>query len=128
MRDFLINEPFRIAEQLNFILSLNIVGSFSECDDLSGVSDIDTVIIVDHLDQKKFNEIMFKFDELSVDLNKRFGFKLFSKNKGIGFPIIFEPESKSILVGSTKASLDFENLYKTENIEKFIDHSKQLKN
>ena len=37
---------------------------------------------------------------------------------------IFEPESKSILVGSTKASLDFLNLYKTKNIEItiFIDH------
>ena len=33
-------------------------------------------------------------------------------------------ESKSILVGSTKASLVFQNLYKTKNIEItiFIDH------
>ena len=50
--------------------------------------------------------------------------KTISKNKDIGFPIIFEPELKSILVGSTKASLDFQNLYKTKNIEItiFIDH------
>ena len=72
-----------------------------------------------------FNAIEIKlFIKSSEIKNKRFGFQLFSKNKNIGFPIIFEPESKSILVGSTKASLDFENLYKIENIEItiFIDH------
>ena len=72
-----------------------------------------------------FNAIEIKlFIKSSEIKNKRFGFQLFSKNKNIGFPVIFEPESKSILVGSTKASLDFENLYKTENIEItiFIDH------
>ncbi len=48
-----------------------------------------------------FNAIEIKlFIKSSEIKNKRFGFQLFSNNKDIGFPIIFEPESKSILVGS----------------------------
>ena len=83
------------------------------------------ILKIKYYDHNSITFLIIKlFIKSSEIKNKRFGFQLFSKNKDIGFPIIFEPESKSILVGSTKASLDFQNLYKTKNIEItiFIDH------
>ena len=57
LRSFLIDTAFGVAEDLPEILSLNIVGTFAESDDLSGISDIDVVIILDHLTEWKFKEI-----------------------------------------------------------------------
>ena len=76
MREFLINKPFEIANKLNSIVSLSIVGSFSEHNDLTGISDIDTVVIVDHLDQWTFREIISEFEKIAIPLKEKFNFGL----------------------------------------------------
>ena len=40
----------------NNVLSVTIVGSFVDNDDLSGISDIDTVVICKNLNRKVFNQ------------------------------------------------------------------------
>ena len=79
-REFLIHKPFQIAHKFDFIKSLNIVGSFSECTDLTGISDIDTVIIVDHLDKWKFEALVNEFQSLSIELKSKFNFDLLINN------------------------------------------------
>ena len=76
MREFLINKPFEIANKLNSIVSLSIVGSFSEHNDLTGISDIDTVVIVDHLDQWTFRDIISEFEKIAAPLKEKFNFDL----------------------------------------------------
>ncbi len=76
LRQFLIEQPFAIAEKMPEILSMNIVGSFAESQGIEGISDIDTIIIVDHLTQWKFDEIVNKFKAVKLPLKKEFGLNL----------------------------------------------------
>ena len=77
IRKFLIDQPFKIADDLDEVLSINIVGSFAEANDLSGISDIDTVIIIDHLTEWKFNEIISKFESIGDTLKSKYGLDLY---------------------------------------------------
>jgi len=76
LRKFLIDEPFSIADEYEEIISLNIVGSFSEHNDLTGISDIDTVIIIDHLNEWIFKKIINRFQLIADELKNKFGYKL----------------------------------------------------
>ena len=76
LRKFLIDNPFRIAEESREVLSLNIVGSFSENDGIKGISDIDVVIIVDYLTEWVFRDLIGKFEQLNVPLKECFGMNL----------------------------------------------------
>ena len=76
MRNFLIQKPFEIAAKYDFIKSINIVGSFAENSDLTGISDIDTVIIVDHLDKWKYQSLIKEFKDFSKELKTRFNYDL----------------------------------------------------
>jgi ribonuclease H / adenosylcobalamin/alpha-ribazole phosphatase len=63
-----------ILDSMNFIESGSIVGSFSEGKDLSGVKDIDIVIIVDNLTKNKFNLILNKFELLKQRIESDYGY------------------------------------------------------
>ena len=49
---------FKNLKSIANVLSVTFVGSFAECKDLSGISDIDTVVICDHLTEGVFNRCM----------------------------------------------------------------------
>lgn len=76
LRRFLTDRVFAIAEAHPEILSLNVVGSFADTDDLSGISDIDTVIIVDYLTEWKYRAILESFEAVAEPLKERFGYAL----------------------------------------------------
>lgn len=76
VREFLVEQPFNIATEMDEILSMNIVGSFAETDDLSGASDIDAVVIVDHLTEWTFSKVIDGFERVASPLRERFGLEL----------------------------------------------------
>ena len=49
------------------VISVTIVGSFIDKDDLSGISDIDTIIICNHLDKEIFNHCIKAIEHLNLD-------------------------------------------------------------
>ena len=79
----------------------------------------------------KKNILLVKSDsfELKIKINikkiknKRFGFELFSNTKKEGFSIIFQPENKTILVGTTEAPFNLTDLknHKFLEINIFVD-------
>lgn len=91
IRDFLIKQPFKIADETKDILSLNFVGSFSESQGLADISDIDIVVIVDFLTKSIFEKILNKFEEIAPVLNKKYGLKL-KINSSFG-PLKFNDEN-----------------------------------
>jgi len=64
LKGFLKKKILEIGEQVGYILSLNIVGSFSEKDEIAGISDIDIVILIDNLTKEKYDEIINFFVKL----------------------------------------------------------------
>ena len=91
-------EITKIVKSKEYIISSTIVGSFMESDLLSGISDIDVVIIVDKLMKRKFNEIINSFerinsyemglDEYNIIVNNTFGPLKFDSNKNIVFHVM----------------------------------------
>ena len=53
---------FKNLTSIANVLSVTFVGSFAESKDLSGISDIDTVVICDHLTEDVFNSCMAAAD------------------------------------------------------------------
>ena len=49
---------FKNLTSIANVLSVTLVGSFAESKDLSGISDIDTVVICNHLTEDVFNNCM----------------------------------------------------------------------
>ncbi len=68
LKDFLSKRILNIGENEPSIASINIVGSFSEKDDLSGISDIDIVIIADELNKEKYADIVNQFNLLKEQI------------------------------------------------------------
>ena len=65
-------------------------------------------------------EILIKKKQLK---QKRFGFKIFSKKKEGGFPIIFQPDSETIFVGNTQAPFNLGDIENTKylKVRIFVD-------
>ena len=57
---------FKNLTSIANVLSVTFVGSFAECKDLSGISDIDTVVICDHLTEDVFNSCMAAADNINL--------------------------------------------------------------
>ena len=53
--------------EIDEIISITIVGSFIDKDDLSGISDIDIVVICNILNEKIFNKCINSFKKLNLD-------------------------------------------------------------
>lgn len=81
-----------------YILSTTIVGSFNNSNGLEGISDIDIVIIVNELNELKFNEIITTFKQLdpssfnlnnyNIYVNETFGPLKFNTSKNIVFHVM----------------------------------------
>ena len=65
---------------MDFVISGNLVGSFSKGDTLKGISDIDIVIIVDNLTKLKFREILKNFNLLKKEVESKYGYKTLINN------------------------------------------------
>jgi len=61
LKHAILDAIWRTVEQLPFIQSATVAGSFTREDRLEGVSDIDTIVIVDQLDEHRFNEMRDAF-------------------------------------------------------------------
>ena len=57
---------FNNLTSITNVLSVTFVGSFAESKDLSGISDIDTVVICDHLTEDVFNSCMAAAGSISL--------------------------------------------------------------
>jgi probable phosphoglycerate mutase len=75
LKKYLKKEIFSLASEIDYIQSTSLVGSFSDKKNLDGISDIDTIIIIDKLDEKKFNEITTKFQKLCDKISENTGYK-----------------------------------------------------
>ncbi|HBE04382.1 MAG: hypothetical protein A2096_02285 [Spirochaetes bacterium GWF1_41_5] len=75
MRSFCVEQALAAVRHPS-VLSATLVGSFADTDDLSAISDIDTVIIVDHLHEWIFREITKSFSSLAQAFCENFGYEL----------------------------------------------------
>jgi len=66
VRQSLQKTIFKNLTSIANVLSVTFVGSFAECKDLSGISDIDTVVICDHLTEDVFNSCMAAADNINL--------------------------------------------------------------
>ena len=59
-------EIFNKISEIDEIISITIVGSFIDKNDLSGISDIDVIVICKSLNKKKFNMFIDSFKKLDI--------------------------------------------------------------
>lgn len=88
----------KIVESKHYIISTTIVGSFIDSTGLSGISDIDIVIIVDKLTKKIFDEINNSFQKIKsseiglndyeILVNNTFGPLKFDTEKNVVFHVM----------------------------------------
>lgn len=76
LRGDIIKRINSIADNLDFVISGNIVGSFSENNGLKGINDIDIVIITDKLTKNNFEKIVKKFQDLKKDIESKYGYRI----------------------------------------------------
>lgn len=76
LRRFLADGALSAAEAVPGVVSLNLVGSFADTDDISAIGDIDTVVILDHLTEGGFEAVLGHFRSLAAPLQERFGLSL----------------------------------------------------
>tara|TARA_B100001248_G_scaffold104466_1_gene77861 strand:- start:2682 stop:4145 length:1464 start_codon:yes stop_codon:yes gene_type:complete len=67
IKESLKSKIFDKILEIDEIISITIVGSFIDKDDLSGISDIDIVVICNILNEKIFNKCINSFNELDLD-------------------------------------------------------------
>ena len=58
------DEILQVISDKEYIISTTIVGSFITSNDLSGISDIDVIIILDKLNHFNFNQIINAFQNI----------------------------------------------------------------
>lgn len=76
MRHFLLNSIKDITMLHEEIISTNVVGSFADQEGLAGIGDIDTIVIVDHLSEVLYKNILGNFIALKDELLASFGYNL----------------------------------------------------
>ncbi|MFC1504640.1 histidine phosphatase family protein, partial [Spirochaetota bacterium] len=76
LRNFLIKNIFDAGRSFKEILSCNIVGSFSDTYGIEHIGDIDIVIIVDHLHEWLFNDIINSFAGLGKTVRSKYGYRV----------------------------------------------------
>ena len=67
IKDKIKYEVFNKISEIDEIISITIVGSFIDKDDLSGISDIDVIVICDILNKKIFDRCINSFEKLNLD-------------------------------------------------------------
>ena len=92
------DEILQVVSDKEYIISTTIVGSFITSNDLSGISDIDVIIIIDKLNHFNFNQIINAFqniesvslglEEYEIIVNDTFGPLKLNKEKKIVFHVM----------------------------------------
>ena len=89
------SEIFKKISEIDEIISITIVGSFIDKDDLSGISDIDTVVICNTLNRKVFNNCINAFKKLNIS---KCGLKNYNLKINSTFgPLKFDKPNNAIL-------------------------------
>lgn len=70
----------KIIEEMEFVKSGTVVGSFSEGKGLKGINDIDIVLILDKLSKKNFQITLSKFEKLKTDIESKYGWPVIINN------------------------------------------------
>lgn len=76
MRIDIIRKIKETLRNLDFVISGNLVGSFSENEKPKYINDIDIVIIINELNKKNFYSIIERFNHIKRDLESKYGFKV----------------------------------------------------
>lgn len=80
IREDLIKKIGKICDNLDFIVSGNLVGSFSKNQGIDSLNDIDIVLIADELKKEKFNKIIEEFRILQKEIESKYGYKVVINN------------------------------------------------
>lgn len=67
---------FKSLSSVPGVLSVTLVGSFIDKDDLTGISDIDTIVICKKLNEEVFKQCLFKAQSIALEACGLQGFKL----------------------------------------------------
>jgi probable phosphoglycerate mutase len=66
----------RTVARLEFVQSATVAGSFTRADSLEGISDIDTIVIVDRLDERRFNAMRDAFRAELSEILRPYDYRL----------------------------------------------------
>ena len=89
------SEIFRKIFEVDEIISITLVGSFIDKEDLSGISDIDTVVICNSLNKKIFDSCINSFKKIDID---KCGLKNYNLKINSSFgPLKFDKPNTAIL-------------------------------
>lgn len=70
----------KTVESMDFVESASVVGSFSEGKGLEGINDIDMIIILDKLNEKKFKIVLNKFENLKEEIQSKYAIPVYINN------------------------------------------------
>ena len=87
------NQLFKQLFSIDRVISTTIVGSFVDKNDLSGISDIDTIVICDKLDNNIFEKCITLAQKIDLKKCGLFGYSL-KINSTFG-PLKFDDKNKS---------------------------------
>ncbi len=74
-KEYIKNKIYKTLENIPFVASGTLVGSFVDKKSLEGMSDIDTIVIVDKLSKNNYDKIIKQFEKIGEDVCKKFGYK-----------------------------------------------------
>jgi len=72
LRTAIVAAVWRAADRLDYVQSVTLAGSFAAGVGLEGIADLDTIVVVDSLDEARFNELQDAFrDEIEPIVSDR---------------------------------------------------------
>ncbi|MDP2925246.1 MAG: histidine phosphatase family protein [Nanoarchaeota archaeon] len=76
LRKDIIKKIRDLTENLDFIQSGNIVGSFSKYSGIEGINDVDIVLILDELSKDKFESVIKNFEKIKKEIESKYGYNV----------------------------------------------------
>ncbi|PQO38814.1 hypothetical protein C5Y96_02795 [Blastopirellula marina] len=95
MKRDIVHALHSVADSIPWVLSATLTGSFLNSDNLSGVSDIDYIVIVDQLHRERFESIQTAFQQQLEPVVMSHGWKL-RINPTLG-PLKFNDQQTAVL-------------------------------
>lgn len=95
MKREIVQALHSVSDSIPWVLSATLTGSFLNSDDLSGVSDIDYIVIVDQLHRERFESLQTAFQQQLEPVVQSHGWKL-RINPTLG-PLKFNDQQTAVL-------------------------------
>lgn len=95
LKDRILDRLWAVADRHDFVQSVTVTGSFVESPTLDGISDIDCVVVVDHLNSTRFDWLVANFDAALRGLLGEHGFD-FRVNPTLG-PLKYNAPQLAVL-------------------------------